>query len=129
VKRLSNNETASTQVPKEVVFIDASNAARGGLMVGMHIRSKEGFLQWADGWNAKRSDNYISMYGMPKPRYAYVDGSYASNFKDLSLRQFEALFTEEDVKRLGRLMEYRKGEYPIFLKEVYVKYGILQEAK
>jgi hypothetical protein len=112
-----------------VVFIDASNTQRGGLAVGMHIRSKEGFLQWADAWNKKYEDKPVPMWCMPKPRYAYVDGGYSSNFKELSLRQFEALFTEEEIKRLGRLLEYRKGDYPIFLKEIYVKHGILQGEK
>jgi hypothetical protein len=110
----------------EVAFIHAGKADRGGLKVAIKIQSKERFMEWVDEWNERNAGRHIGFYGYPKIRYAYIDGSYSELFKFMSINEFEAIFNEEDRKRLGRLLEYRKGDYPIFLKEIYVKHGILQ---
>lgn len=111
-------------MPKEVVFIDAWKTQRGGLGVGMNIRSKEGFLADIDAWNEKKASGRI-YWSYPTPRYATVDGSHSQSFKDMYLSEFEAMFTPEEIKRLGRLMEYKPKNYPVFRKEIYVKHGIL----
>jgi hypothetical protein len=122
-----SNETVSTQVSKEVVFIDTWKTQRGGLGVGMNLLSKEGFLKSMDEWNERKATGKIYSWSYPTIRYAYIDGATSKSSKDMYIGDFERIFSEDEIKRLGRVMEYKKGEYPVFRKEIYVKHGILLE--
>lgn len=112
---------------KQVVFLGTSGASRGGLMVGISVHGKENFLKGIERWNERVGKGSISSYSFPSCRFAFVDGFDSKLFKNMTIEEFEAVFTEDDRKRLGRLLEYggsRYGQkYPVFLKAIYQKYG------
>jgi hypothetical protein len=112
---------------KQVVFLGTSGASRGGLMVGISVQSKESFLKGIERWHERVGNQRISDYQYPTSRFAFVDGFDSKLFKNMAVSEFEAVFTEDDRKRLGRLLEYGGSKYgqkyPVFLKAIYQKYG------
>ena len=116
---------------RTVLFLDTGNTSRGGLYVSVGIMDKETFLKKVDKWHEHYKDKkYITF---PTYRYAYLNGSGASNFKGMSLSEFEAIFNaEDDISKLGRLLEIQNlyhgtSKYPVFKKEIYAKYGYNRE--
>lgn len=109
----------------QYVFVQTQTTSRGGLYADIAVMSKEGFLQSAERFNERiESGRY---YSPPTYRYAELDGHGTINFKSMTAEEFETMFDESDILRMGRLMEYgggvSGGNYPVFLKEVYVKFG------
>lgn len=118
---------------RTVLFLNTGNTSRGGLYVSVGIMDKETFLKKVAEWHEHfKGKSYISF---PTYRYAYLNGSGASNFKGMSLSEFEAIFTaEDDIAKLGRLLEIQNHcngavKYPVFKKEIYTKYGYNREEK
>lgn len=113
---------------RTVLFLNTGNTSRGGLYVSVGIMDKETFLKHIDKWHEYTQERNIHYF--PTFRYAYLNGSGASNFKGMSLSEFEVIFTADDIKRLGRLLEIQKyTKYPVFKKEIYIKYGYNKEEK
>lgn len=111
---------------RTVLFLNTGNTSRGGLYVSVGIMDKETFLKKVAEWHEHFKGKSYTTF--PTYRYAYLNGSGASNFKGMSLSEFEAIFTADDIKRLGRLLEIQKyTKYPVFRKEIYAKYGYNRE--
>lgn len=110
----------------DVVFLKVTNGSRGGVLNGMRILSKEAFLQELDAWNERVADSPFT--GFPKYLFGRVDGGSTANIKTLSLKEFESLFSEDEIKRFGRALEYgsrwsSSPHWPNFRKAIHLKYG------
>lgn len=113
----------------DYAFVNTVNDGRGGKMATVRIINKELFMS--------STINNLDR----KTQYGKMDGSRTYALGEMSLDKFEEVFTIEDVKKMkenGLMEYYPKGKlsysgnfvfkgtpdkYPIFKKEVYVKYG------
>lgn len=114
----------------QTVFLKTWGTSRGGLSVDMDIFDKEGFFKKVDKWHEEIKEN--KYYGYPTWRYATVNGTATKNFKNMTIEEFEKIFNEDDIERLGNLLEYQGknhgySHYPVFLKAIYMKYGFEKE--
>lgn len=105
----------------QIVFLSTWGTSRGGLSVDVTLLSKEQFFNEVDKWNEGIIEGKYYYY--PTWRFAVIDGHRSRLFKSIAVGEFEKMFNEAERERLGKLLEYRKGEYPVFLKAIYLKYG------
>lgn len=111
----------------QVVFLNTSNASRGGLLAGIGVMTKEAFLTSVEEGFERNKDAF--RYSLPCDRFAFIDGEKSLKFKNMELSVFEEVFTEADIERLRLALEYGKSydKYPHFRKAVYLKYGVNKE--
>lgn len=113
---------------KQLVFFDTATTSRGGLYSSFGILSKESVLLKIEKQvETKQQRHHAHYVGF---RYGYIDGGDSQSFKDMRLSEFEEIFTPADIERMGAYLTYREkshrlgSDYPVFRKEIYMKYGI-----
>lgn len=105
---------------KEIVFIQQFPTSRGRRHADMNVYSKQSFIEG----KVPASRHLL--------RLAEVDGG-SIGIKNVSLQQFEGLFTREEIKVMqsnGVLNYYPHADntldqrYPMFQSIIYQKHGI-----
>lgn len=104
----------------QIVFINASGS-RGGLLVHMKLMDKARFMEVVKRWNKTVKEK--GRYYLLGIRYGYMNAEAGYKLKEMNLKEFEEVFTLEEIKELDHLLDYKKGYYPEFRKEIYMKYG------
>lgn len=114
----------------QYIFIKTYNGSRGK-GASVHTYPKESFL-----------DGEIATYHIRLLQVAKI-GNTSKGLFEVGLTEFEDIFNADDIDKLqndGVLDYYPKGEYikphistpdryPIFKKEIYVKYGVQKGSK
>lgn len=109
----------------DVLFIQAGRTSRGGLYSDIRVEDKECFVRGIEAWNQRLDETNNTYYSYPDCRYVFLNSTGAEKFKSMTVVEFEAIFSEEDRGRLGRLLEYGRlgNTWPVFRKDVYLKHG------
>jgi len=92
----------------QIIFTETHRATRTNIAASFEFWSKEKFLI-----NVKEKKQYSSLY-----RYGYVDSGWVKLTKDMSLEEFETVFTPAEIESFSA-----KQITAFFRKEISEKYG------
>jgi hypothetical protein len=94
---------------KQIIFTETSSGDRTNIMSSFQLWSKESFLKQILATEKKYHGRY---------RYGYVDGAWVSLLKDMSLSEFEEVFSTDEIEKFTpeQITEF-------FRKEISEKYG------
>lgn len=111
---------------REVIFIRKYSTSRSGGSATVKLFSKEDFMnkefdQPGGWWYSSRHDI----------QYCFI-GGYSNSISRMTIEEFESIFTDIEIKKMKdkKLLNYNtlgrnvEKKYPIFRKDIYLKYGI-----